>query len=179
MNNSHLKNSSSLAGVMLVVLGLLLLAVTQGAFALNWSSIWPVFPMLAGLALLGLSFSSETPAVRSSMVFSGMIPVLVGIFFFTITLGIFSWRDMASLWPVFPLIVGIAFLAGYLAGNRMQNAYLVPGAGLVIIAVTFLTILQVGGSYSAMARLWPVFLIMAGVLLLIVPMLRRERNRSS
>jgi hypothetical protein len=156
------------------VLGLIMLATTQGVISFDWGVIWPLFPMLAGLFLLAMSLRSSSPAGRSALVLAGTIPLLLGVFFYSLTLGIFPWSDMGNLWPIFPLIVGLAFFAAYLAGGREQGYYLIPGSALVIIAVTFLTIIQVGGSNSAIGKLWPIFMVMAGVLLLVIPRLRRE-----
>lgn len=174
MNDSQIKGSSTLAGIFLILLGVAFLAITQGAINLNWGSIWPIFPMIAGVFLLVLTFTSPNPAARSGLVFAGTIPLLLGLFFFAITLDILSWSNMGTLWPIFPLAVGVAFIIAYLVSNREHNFYLIPGASLIIIAVTFLVIFQVGGSASAIGKLWPIFLVMAGILLLVLPMIRRR-----
>ena len=176
MDRPPLRNSASLAGLFLILLGAIMLIATQGVIDFDWGTIWPVVPMLAGLFLLGLTLSTSDPARRSALVFAGMIPLLLGLFFFSFTLDILSWRDMGRLWPIFPLIVGVAFIAAYLAGGRERGFYLIPGATLIIIAVTCLTILQVGSSYSAVGRLWPIFLVLVGVLLLLIPRMRREKS---
>ncbi len=175
VNDAQMRNGATLAGAFLIVLGVIFLLVTQGALDLNLGTLWPVFPALAGVFLLVQAFTSASPNPRSAQMLAGTIPLLLGLFFLTITLGIFSWSDMDTLWPIFPLIVGVACIVAYLASAREHSFYLIPGAILIIIAVTFFTILQIGGSYSAIGKLWPIFLVMAGVILLVVPMLRNRR----
>lgn len=175
MNDAQVTRGATLAGGILIVLGVVFLLVTQGAINLNMGMLWPVFPILAGAFVLYRAFAASDPFARSGLVLGGTIPLLVGFFFFTITLGIFQWNDMGMLWPMFPLIVGVAFVAAYLASSREQVAFLIPASILIIVAVTFFTILQVGGSYSAIGKMWPLFLVMAGVILLVVPMLRSRR----
>lgn len=174
MNDAQMRNGATLAGGILIVLGVVFLLITQGALDVNMGTLWPIFPILAGAYLLFRAFSSQNPYARSGQVLGGTIPLLVGFFFLTITLGVFHWSDMGTLWPMFPLIVGVAFIAAYLASSREQTAYLIPASVLIIVAVTFFTILQVGGSYSAIGKLWPIFLVMAGVILLVVPMFRNR-----
>ncbi|HYP41097.1 MAG TPA: hypothetical protein VEX13_12130 [Chloroflexia bacterium] len=175
MNVRPYNNGNMIAGVALILLGLIFFAATQGAFNLNWGTIWPAFPMLAGALGLFQAFTTGDPKRRSGLVFAGTIPFLVGVFFFTITLGLFSWGDMATLWPMFPLIVGVAFFAGYLASGQEEKNFLVPAIALTGLGVVLLAVLQIGGSYSAIAKLWPIFLIIAGVLML-VPGLRKSRG---
>ncbi|MDQ3927713.1 MAG: hypothetical protein M3328_01055 [Chloroflexota bacterium] len=175
MNVRPYNNGSMITGVALILLGLVFFAATQGALNLNWGTIWPAFPMLAGALVLFQAFTTENPRRRASMVLGGTVPFLVGVFFFTFTLDLFSWGDMGTLWPMFPLIVGVAFFAAYLASGREQNSYLVPAAILAGVGVVFLAVLQIGGSYAAIGKLWPIFLIIAGVLML-VPGLRKTRG---
>ncbi|HYO49607.1 MAG TPA: DUF5668 domain-containing protein [Chloroflexia bacterium] len=168
-------NSYMMAGVVLILLGLIFFAAKQGTFNLNWGTIWPAFPMLAGVLVLVQSATTGDANRRAGMVMGGMIPLLIGVFFFTFTLGLFSWGDMATLWPMFPLIVGVAFFARNLASDREENNFLLPGAILTGVAMVLLAVLQLGGPYGVTAKLWPIFLIIAGVLML-VPGLRKSRG---
>ena len=60
---------------------------------------------------------------RAGLVIGGTIPLLVGAFFFATTIGILSWEDQGRLWPVYLLIVGVAFF-------RAELVKLVPFVGL-------------------------------------------------
>jgi hypothetical protein len=167
--------ASMVGGIVLILLGIIFFAVTQGAFDLNWGSIWPIFPMLAGLGLIMLGFTTESPQSRGALVFSGSIPLLVGAFFFATTTGIFSRGDQGTLWPVYPLIVGVAFFAGYLASGMRNVYFLIPGAMLVLVSLVFFAV-TLTDSYDLLGKLWPIFLIAAGVLILVAPAARRVRG---
>lgn len=175
MNVRPYNNGNMIVGVALILLGLIFFAATQGAFNLNWGTIWPAFPMLAGALVLFQAFTTDNLKRRAEMVLGGTIPFLVGVYFFTFTLGLLPWGDMGNLWPMFPLIVSVAFFAGCLASGREQNNYLVPAVILAGVGGVFLVVLQIGGSYAALGKLWPIFLIIAGVLML-VQGLRRAKG---
>ena len=98
--------------------------------------------------------------------------LLLGTFFFATTTGVLSWSDQGSLWPIYPLIVGVAFFAAYFASGREQAGYLVPGAILSLVGLVFLGITLTGASYDYIGKIWPIFLIIAGVILLVGPRLR-------
>jgi hypothetical protein len=178
MDTKENNYGGAIGGAILIVLGLVFLAATQGFFSLDWGTIWPLFPMLAGAAGLAQAFLVEDRNRPAGLVLGGMIPLLVGAFFFATTMGLISWSDQGTLWPVYPLIVGVAFFAAYFVSGREQPAYLVPGAILSLVALVFLGIMLTGSSYSLIGRFWPLFLIIAGVLLLIAPRLRWTQRRN-
>ncbi len=169
-------STTTAVGVLLILLGLVFFAVTQGVFSLNWRTVWPIFPILAGVFLLVLAYTSPNLLRRAGLVLGGTIPLLIGIFFFMITNDVLSRNDMGRLWPVFPLIVGIAFFAAYLASGRQQWYYLIPGSVLTVVAFVFGALLWSGTSYGALGQVWPVFLILAGVFLLFGNFRRRGSN---
>jgi hypothetical protein len=161
-------------GVLLIILGLVFLAFTQNLFGLQWSDVgdfWPVFPIIGGLIVLLPALAATSSHARGAIVFAGTIPVLVGLFFLSITLGVFSWADHSFLWPVYPLIVGVSFLAGYAVSGFKHNYYLIPGLIVSAVALVFFA-MTATGSYDLLGKLWPIFLIVAGLLMLI-PRARR------
>jgi cell wall-active antibiotic response 4TMS protein YvqF len=155
-------NSSMVGGIILIVLGLIFFAVTQGAFSLDWGNIWPAFVMLGGLGILATAFATGNPAQRSGSMIGGTLVTLLGALFFATTFGVISW----GLWPVYPLIVAAALLAGYFASARENSRLLVPAAVLGLIGIVFLGLDITGTGYRAIGQLWPIFVIIAGVLML-------------
>ena len=96
-------------GLGLIGLGIAFLVATLA----GWDRFWPVFPLLGGLAFLVAYIGSGFK--DSGFVWIGVAATLVGLFFFGFTLGIWEWEEMRELWPIFPLIAGIAFIATFLA----------------------------------------------------------------
>ncbi|HEY0070227.1 MAG TPA: hypothetical protein VGE04_09695 [Chloroflexia bacterium] len=176
MDTKGYLNISMVGGLVLIVLGVILFAVTQGAFNLNWGNIWPPLIMLAGVVILVRAFRARDAGARSGMVLGGTILLLLGAFFFATTVGLISWGDQGALWPMYPLIVGVAFFAAYFASGRETSAYLVPGVILTLVAVVFLGIILSGSSYAILGRLWPIFLVIGGVLLLVMPRVALKRS---
>ena len=89
------------------------------------------------------------------------------------TNGILSWSDQGTLWPIYPLVVGLAFLAAYLASGFKMIGYLIPGVILSLVGLVFLGIYWTGAPYEYIGNIWPIFLILAGVLILFLPRVRR------
>ena len=90
------------------------------------AKMWPMFPFFFGLAIL-ISFfarSSRSPGT----VWPGTYALLVGSFFFLFSFQILDWSALGELWPVFPLFIGIAFVATWVAGRFKEPALLVPGS---------------------------------------------------
>jgi len=158
--------------VVLIALGLVFFAATQGVFDLTWGTIWPLFPMIAGGFILLQALHTFDARSRAGAVMGGTILLLVGAFFFTTTLGLIDWSDQAILWPVYVLIVGVAFFAAYFASGMTERGYLVPASILTIGGLLFLSITLLG-SYALMGKIWPIFLIIGGVIILIGPRARR------
>ncbi|MFL5732773.1 MAG: LiaI-LiaF-like domain-containing protein [Chloroflexia bacterium] len=167
-----------MGGAILIVLGLIFLAATQGFLNLDWGNIWPLFLILAGAATLSQAIMTTGPRRRAGLVFGGTIPFLLGVFFLATITGLLSWSDQAVLWPIYPLIVGVAFLAAYFTSGREQSAYLLPGSIITLIALLFLGITLTGIGFSYIATIWPVFLIVAGLLILMGPRLGWGEKRN-
>jgi hypothetical protein len=130
--------------------------------------------LLAGLAFLvgyvAGGFKEE------GFVFIGTLSALLGLFFFGFTLGVWEWGDMSKLWPVFPLIVGVAFCALFLADRKHDPGSLGVGCAAVIVGVVGLAILY-GFMGSGIAKLWPLLIILVGLIGLVgalVRLIRRE-----
>src|SRR6476620_5412229 len=135
MESKNYRNGSLIGGLALIVLGLVFFAVEQGAFELDWGMAWPFFGILAGLAMLVMALIADNPRARAGWVFPGTIALLLGVFFLLTTNGILSWSDQGTLWPIYPLVVGLAFLAAYLASGFRMIGYLIPGAILSLVGL--------------------------------------------
>jgi hypothetical protein len=125
---------------------------------------WPVFPLLTGLSLLIASAFASTPGVRSGLALAGAIAFLASAFFFATTLGLFTWEDQGRLWPIYLLIVGVANVVAYFASDASYQIYLILGLAFSAVGLVFLplTLLET----SLIGQIWPLLLIVAGVLFL-------------
>jgi len=177
MDTNNYRNGSLIGGLALIVLGVIFFAAEQGAFGFNWGTIWPAFIILAGLAMLAMALIADNPRARAGWVLPGTIALLLGGFFLATTGGILSWSDQGTLWPIYPLSVGLGFLAAYLASGFTMPGFLIPGVILSIVGMVFLGISWAGASYDYIGKIWPIFLILAGALILILPRIRADAKR--
>jgi hypothetical protein len=159
-----------IASVVLICLGV----VWALALWIGWDRVWPIFPLLGGLGFLvgwvGSGFKED------GLVFVGTAAVLLGIFFFGFSLGFWEWGEMSKLWPVFPGIGGLAFIALFLADPRHDPGSLVVGVVALVVGVVGLLV-SFGYLGSDVWRFWPVLLILGGLIGLVgalARMLRRE-----
>jgi hypothetical protein len=155
-------------GLGLIALGIALLVAQW----IGWGEIWPLFPLLAGLSFWGGYVA--TGFKDGGLVFVGTTATLIGLFFFGFTLGYWEWAEMSTLWPVFPLIGGVAFFILFLAERdlgALAVGCIALTVGLVGLAVTF------GFVGSDIVKLWPLLLVFGGLVGLasaVSRMLRRE-----
>jgi len=161
------------AGLGLMVAGGWLIATELGAPLLGPERLWPFIPALLGSALLAqVIFRKQR---QDGLIFIGVVALLTGLFLslFTFRVGGLGWQDMSVWWPVFPLIVGIAFMAIYLAGDMHEQSLLIPAyitGGIGLFALPFTLGIVGGGISNQVLRLWP--LLVAFVVLAIILRLR-------
>ncbi|MGD8413102.1 MAG: hypothetical protein PVF33_02650 [Candidatus Latescibacterota bacterium] len=149
-------------GAGLVVIGVLFLLVSNNLL-LGWGNVWPLFPILIGMLLLRVYTRSRSP----EMLFGGVATLLMGVFLLFFSLNIFPWSRMDALWPVIPGIAGAALLG--VAAHQRGTGPLI--SGVVVILFAFLGLLHEAGVIdqrviAPFIRLWPLVLIVAGVVLL-------------
>jgi hypothetical protein len=156
-------------GLGLIGLGIAFLV----AMAVGWDRFWPIFPVLGGLAFLVAYVGSRFR--DSGLVWVGVAATLVGLFLFGFTLEVWKWEQMAELWPIFPLIAGIAFIATFLAERARDWGTLGVGLAGIIVGLVGLAY-TIGGLKSEIWRYWPALLILVGVLGLVTGLFRRVRK---
>lgn len=160
-NRQSQPNFPLIAGGLIAFIGILLLAVANNWGGLDSSNFWPAYILMIGLGLGGWAWGTANTIGRAALAYFATILTLLGLFFFKFTLGLFVWRDMAALWPVFILIPGIGLLVSYWISRFSLLAYM--AAGLIIPSAVFLILLQVEGWQQAVGKLWPVLIILVGL----------------
>jgi hypothetical protein len=167
MNRERL--GAAWAGTSLIGLGIVLLLAQW----IGWERIWPIFPLMGGLAfLVGYAVSGFAD---SGLVFVGTAATLVGVFLFGFTLGVWEWGDMAKLWPVFPLIGGLAFAALFLAEGTRNVGTLGVGCAAIIVGVVGLAITY-GFAGAGIVKFWPLLLVLVGLISLVGALLQVFRR---
>jgi hypothetical protein len=195
MNTRNFNTVGVMGGALLILLGLVFFAATQGIFGLTWGNIWPIYPVILGLLPLGQAFATSDPARRGWLAASGTFLILLGLYFFTFTLDYFAWGDQGTLWPVYVLIGGVALLAGYVASRFEKYAYLVTG-GIITAAGALLLAGSLSGvlynwfdaehffgfslndeTLTFLATYWPVVPILVGAALLTMAVMADGQGR--
>ena len=173
---------ATVGGFGLLLIGGWLLAIALDRPLMDLSQIWPVIPMLFGLALLA-QYASEKRK-QSGLVFMGTVILLTSIFlaFFTLRIGRLTWPDMAVFWPIFPLITGAAFMTLYLADGMRQQTLLIPvfvtgGTGIIALPITLGVVS--GSAFNQVIQLWPLLLLLIGLALLIKPRSQRSEDTNT
>ena len=148
------KKSNMIWGLLLIGMGIIFLIGNMSRVGME--SLWPVFPMVVGLAFwLGYFHDRK----NYGLLMPGSILVVVSLLFFYCNF--VGWLRMEILWPVFILAPAAGFLAMYFGGPKDQGL-LIPAGILSGVGFIFLFI------SSGFEDYWPVFLIIAGVILILV-----------
>jgi hypothetical protein len=183
MTSGHSKGAfSSLAGVALVLIGLIFLA--QQFFGewlgfLSWSFLWPLFVVIPGLAFFAAMLQGGKGA--SALAIPGSIITMTGVLlFYQNATG--HWQSWAYAWALIaPTGVGFGRI---IQGRRSENPFARrEGRRLVAIGITlflvgaifFELVLNISGFASGLIGqlVLPVLLIVTGAFLV---MSRRPRK---
>jgi len=157
------------AGLSLIGLGAAFLL----AQSFGWGRIWPIFPLIGGLAFLGSYVA--TGFTDGGLAFVGTAATLIGLFFFGFTLGVWEWADMGRLWPVFPIIGGIAFVILFLADRAHELSVLGIGVAAIVVGLGGLAVIH-GYAGTNLVQWWPVLLILVGAISLLGAVVRMLRG---
>jgi hypothetical protein len=145
---------SIVPGLILIFIGIVAVLNNFEAINLDWEVLWTYFILLLGLIFwLGFIFDRS----KDGLIMPGTILLTYGII---LNLHM-RFGNMDILWPFFILGPAFGFYAMYLLGKR-DRGLLIPAVILTIIGSIFL--LQ---SYSYIRYVWPLVLVVLGVLLLL------------
>lgn len=158
MEKEKHNNGPLLPGVILIVLGIAFLLAQFNV--IRSDQVWPLFILAPGVGFWAMYFYSKDRQSQAGLLIPGTITSLIGLLFFYLNFS--DWSQMEFLWPVFPLIVGVAFYVFYFASgkNSKDRGILVPATILTAVGILFLMIARF--SY----KLWPIILIAVGILML-------------
>jgi hypothetical protein len=158
------------AGLALISLGIAFLLAQW----LGWDKIWPIFPMLGGLAFLGAWLG--TGFQEGGFIFVGTGAVLVGLFFFGFSFGVWEWEEMATLWPIFPIIGGVAFAVMFLADRARDWGVLGVGCAAMLVGLGGLAF-TFGLVGTQILDLLPLLLVLIGLFSLVGALIQMVRRK--
>lgn len=145
----------------------------------NMAQMWPVFVLVPGLfALAGYVFGQDHDP---GLAFLGTGATLLGVFFFMTTLGIGGLEpgDMGRLWPIYPLIGGIAFVVLWVASGFRDWGALIPGSIAILVGLLGLGAVMVGEQtrfFDLLFKGWPIILIAVGLGILVGYFVNEQRQ---
>lgn len=165
------QRSSLVGGLVLIGLGALFLVYqVSPAFreTLALAFTWPLIVVGVGVCLFVLALMAGAPdmAVPACIV-SGVGALL----HWQNATG--NWESWAYAWTLIPGFAGVGvMLAGLLAGRPARRMR--EGLGLLFISLLgFALFASVLGGFNPLGPYWPALLILAGVVILLWPVLRR------
>jgi hypothetical protein len=158
------------AGVLLVVVGLVFLAIQlvpglQDAFRLEFT--WPLIVVAVGVGLLLMGLLTSTPG----MAIPACITAGIG--------GILYWQNMTGQWMswsyAWALIPGFAGVGTILAAALGEGGWraVSRGAETILVSLAMFAIFgSLFGGWALFGPFWPVLLIVLGLVMLIRAFLR-------
>lgn len=147
-------------GIVLVIIGVLLLMGTFDLIDFHWS----IFLVIFG----ALFFVTAIRSADKGGVFPGTILLLTGLLFYLKDQYIIH-DSMYYIWPLFLVIVGIAFFVLFIFRSK-EWGLMIPGGILIIGGMIFLAHNYDMFPYNPFRMIlhyWPVILILIGIKLLI------------
>ena len=168
------RTGNLIGGLTLILVGGWFLLDQIGYDLPGLGRLWPLFVVASGLVFIGrwLAGKEADPGV----LIPGVSALGIGLFFLAITLGPLDYRDLGSLWPVFPLIAGVAFVVTWVAGKGRDPGLLVPAAAASAVGIIGLMITLGGFRLRWIWQAWPLAVILVGLWILLQG-LRPERPR--
>ncbi len=118
---------------LVVLAGLGLLLVNVFNVEMSFDKIWPAIPIIIGLMFI-VKINTDY-----GVVFPAVILIGTGVIFYIHNLGLFGGVGFGQLWPLFPIVVGLAFVALY-AFKPHDWGVLIPASACLITGVVFLSI---------------------------------------
>ena len=161
-----MRNTSSfnILATVLIVIGAVFLLENFGIIEGAWF-LWPLLPLIIGIGFCILFFKTR----RRDPVLLGMgvFTLLNSIFFFY--LNFTGWRQLALLWPVFMVVLGLTFLACYFPSKAKVLLYLTTF--LIALGTSFILVFVIS------TKLWPIILVLAGVSFIIISLFERFKGK--
>ena len=99
---------------------------------------------------------------RKGSITLAILLILLGAFLLLNELGV-TIPGWDTLWPVFPLAVGLTLLGSYFFGEKREPGRVFFGTAATLTALVFFFITLGPMEYEALGSWWPVFVLIGGV----------------
>jgi hypothetical protein len=96
----------------------------------------------------------------------GLVLIALGVWFLADSLGL-RLPGLGDLWPLFPLVSGLVFLAQFFLGGRRDEGLVFTGITAALTGAFFLSITLGPLDWGDLGRLWPVFALIGGLAFLV------------
>ncbi len=164
-------------GAFLAVLGAAFLL--SNIFGLDLTSrLWPLWVLVPGLVLLTLAFSAR---LLAGLAVPGSVVAMAGVILLLLN-ATGQWQAWAYAWTlVAPTAVGAGLMIyGRVsirpASHRVGISLVLFGMVLFLLLLTFFELIIGLSGFTELRFMWPMVLILAGVLVLLGPYLWRRRR---
>jgi len=168
------KKASILPGLILIFVGSIILLYKFFPGFVDFRHAYPIVLLALGVMLIfSVCCKSKTD---KGAVFPGTILFFIGLFFFLRNYGLVEYYYVREVWPIFIIMVGLGFLALFLA-KPSDSGVLVPAGILLFIGVISLLnklyIIDIE-LWEIIADYWPVILIVIGLSIILGSLKRRQ-----
>ncbi|MBN1307125.1 MAG: hypothetical protein JXA18_04355 [Chitinispirillaceae bacterium] len=149
-------------GVLLAAIGTVLAIDTMADLSFLYK-LWPLLCAILGIGFIGIYLQRS----RRESAYIGVGSFIIGFSGLALYCNFTSWGILASLWPAFILLLGIAMISGFIFGNR-RPAILLTGLLFISLGAVFFMV------FSFNRHLWWSIFILAGFSFLIFDRVRRS-----
>ncbi len=160
MSNSK---ASIVPGILIILLGSVLFVHEMDWFHFDWYNLYPLIFLLMGAALILISILDR----NHNPMFWGTILLLLGVLFLMRNYGYLNYFSFREVWPVFLIIIGLAFVTSFLL--RPNDLGMLIPAGFLIIPGSALLLrkLHFWAAYEYVANFWPLLIVLVGVVIVV------------
>ncbi len=110
-------------------------------------------------------------------ILGGTILMALGTWFLADNIG-YTLPGWGTIWPIFPTMGGLAFIAAFLRGRESDAGVLVPGVGGFLTGLFFFFFTVGPLHWSDLSTWWPIFPIIGGLAFLATWAGTRPRDHS-
>lgn len=161
------KRSNIAVGLVLILVGIVFL-LTRLVPGLEMVLSWPWIVIGVGVALLVIGALSGVPDMAVPACIVGGIG---GILYYQNMSG--DWTSWSYMWALIPGFAGVGVVLAAVMGSRGAHAYRDGLRSILTSAVLFLIFGSFFGAFSWLGNYWPLLLVGAGVVVLVMGFIKK------